>query len=465
MGNDTLFNGTSSTSPFKTLLRAIDAILNVTRYNNTNNSNSSSNNYTSTTIAKATIFIMPGVYQGDGNMNLLITSTNVSIAFEATNSSYGATVLTSAETPILQFVNCTNSVQHSVVGFTFLNSVANASSSSDESHLVSKEMKERTRGSLRHRLDELSRERDALYTASSDEYEYKHSDKEEIEKRDYDGNTSVLREFIDNVTMRYDFNENNYDDDDEHKDKKKDFIDQVARSIARSSPIVPPTSESESSTTSTLSPSLKSGGYFVLSKVLISSSSVMVSNCTFEEGDSTLGVAVTSSSDVSITEAVVIQSVFRSIDAGAVYARDYGSSLIIQGCTFENNSYLVGGAVGINSEAEATITKSMFVDNIGMTGGGGALAVYGATINVSLCTFVGNIGTGGVNSGGAVLVVQATAASFVDSVFLTNEANTGGAISTITDEVNITNCIFENNQVTPLFLSYDLFLSSYPHLL
>jgi len=407
LGNDTLFNGTSASFPFQTLQRALSAILNAI-----------------TTATNATIYVMPGVYQGDGNTNLVITSSNVSINFEAVNPAYGATVLASVDEFVFRFVNCSSSVRHSVVGFTFLNFIATAltSPSSFSSKLEGREERRRRMNEIRrHRFEELHREWDALY-ATLDNYEDDES-KEVDEGKQHITNVP-FREFIDNVTNSHEFS-NDYS-------KKRDFMNHVAKSVSRTLPSTPGINSNHS----------------VLSKVLISSSAVTISNCTFQGGNSSLAVAATTYNNaVATTEALLINCTFQSLDAGAVYAQDYGTNVTIYGCLFQDNSYSVGGAVSIYNNAVATITESRFVDNIG-THGGGALVVYGASVKVKSCLFEGNGAVGSTNSGGAVLVIQSTWASFEETLFSKNAANVGGAMSTITDILNITNCIFDNNQVT-----------------
>ena len=143
------------------------------------------------------------------------------------------------------------------------------------------------------------------------------------------------------------------------------------------------------------------------------------------------------------------------------------STLIVNNCTFENNtSCYDGGAIHLESKKEATITDSTFKNNIAENGFGGAIAAIpqdyaGSSVKVEGGLFEGNVsnkfgpcfhydpetrfkGAGGAIAGSNLHINNAT--------FKNNSTNDqGGAIYSynyneqeMTDTA-ITNCTFEGN--------------------
>jgi predicted outer membrane repeat protein len=117
----------------------------------------------------------------------------------------------------------------------------------------------------------------------------------------------------------------------------------------------------------------------------------------------------------------VADSTFTNIDAtvaGAALTNENGGSLTVERTTFHAN---LNGA--IFGGGPTTIADSVFTDNVGDSGGGGAL-LHSKDVTVTRCRFEGNHASGGgAIYGSARLVVE-------DSVFTDNTATIfdGGAI-------------------------------------
>ncbi|WP_409199583.1 beta strand repeat-containing protein [Methanobrevibacter sp. DSM 116169] len=127
-----------------------------------------------------------------------------------------------------------------------------------------------------------------------------------------------------------------------------------------------------------------------------------------------------------------------------------GAILNVTGGTFINNTATgIGGAIYSVSPGIATISNAVFINNTSPQGG--AIATATQTL-ISNCTFIGNVAKGtGINlNGGALHINQVKAfVTIIDSQFINNSANKGGAINIATGAVvNISNSLLEFNKAT-----------------
>lgn len=123
-------------------------------------------------------------------------------------------------------------------------------------------------------------------------------------------------------------------------------------------------------------------------------------------------------------------------DGGAIYKPGSGT-LNVTGCTFVGNIAVHGGAIYAGF-GTLNVTDSTFAGN-GANLDGGAIAIFVGTVNVLRSTFTANIaneagaGIFRVGGGGAIVVGDAAAASgflnVTQSTFVANTAFNGGALS------------------------------------
>eukprot|EP00210_Caulerpa_lentillifera_P004995 g4769.t1 len=146
---------------------------------------------------------------------------------------------------------------------------------------------------------------------------------------------------------------------------------------------------------------------------------------------------------------------------GAVVLSGNGT-FSIQGCHFERNEAIIGGAVWGNtsydlanttasggkasSVSRLTIANSDFINNSAITEGG-ALSVKWTDIRANLTSFHNNVAGG---SGGAIYTDNAYNLNFLDCEFSSNFANaSGGAIFAVNAyDIYATNSIFSNHSAT-----------------
>eukprot|EP00210_Caulerpa_lentillifera_P004998 g4772.t1 len=137
-------------------------------------------------------------------------------------------------------------------------------------------------------------------------------------------------------------------------------------------------------------------------------------------------------------------------------------SFLIQGCHFERNEAIIGGAVWgntsydlvnttasggkVRSVSRLTIENSNFINNNAIAEGG-ALSVKWTDIRANLTSFHNNAAGG---SGGAIYTDDAYNINFLDCEFSSNFANaSGGAIFAVNAyDIYATNSIFSNHSAT-----------------
>jgi len=416
--------------------------------------------------ATVSIFVLPGVYQGEGNQNLILisndifvpinsnssnTSVSVSISFVALDAAYGATNITvctsysssssSSSSWFLRFDLGNNDssspslpIECELSGFTindavFCSSTGSTSLKTEETPFVTTESK-------RARLEEQIKKFDARLSLLID---YDDDDKRVSSERRYKRLKAGLRSLIDRRSLV-----NSLEVMEGTTTSPTAFVMIVASSNA----------------TTTSPSSILQYGF-------------TITNCSFE-GDSTAVSLVREPSNnrsSAIINVVIENSVFQSLTAGAVYVDgggDGGVFVQITECLFVNNlcdgNTSVGGALVVRNSAVVSVTSSSFVDNFAILAGGAIYASSNVSIWIKSSLFDGNMVLPIAEipaMGGAVFVTSSGANSSLsssssspsvvtirDSVFKENiAAVAGGAIASDGARLNVSECLFEANQV------------------
>ena len=182
---------------------------------------------------------------------------------------------------------------------------------------------------------------------------------------------------------------------------------------------------------------------------LLNSRDIELNNILFVNGSSALGGAVY----VNGTRAVISDCIFVNNTAeygGAIYN---AVDLTIDSTVFDGNVAIEGGAVA--TDGDLTVTESLFINNIatgdGENGGAGA-AICGMfaddfTLTIADSTFENNTAWTGEESsswGGAIDTCFDTV--IIDSEFINNTAECGGAISASFGTVEISGSNFTENK-------------------
>lgn len=124
------------------------------------------------------------------------------------------------------------------------------------------------------------------------------------------------------------------------------------------------------------------------------------------------------------------------------------SAVSFLNCEFENNHGINGGVISAHSST-LTLDRSTFRSNRAEMDGGSIFADDGSTVAVSSCLFEEN--TSG-RQGGSIRLFNGTSATFINSSFTRNKAESGGAIHATSFEefaqIEIEGCHFHGNQAT-----------------
>lgn len=138
-----------------------------------------------------------------------------------------------------------------------------------------------------------------------------------------------------------------------------------------------------------------------------------------------------------------------------------GSTLNIENCVFKNINAQANNGGAARIQGVASISGSLFENNITGGGyGGGAICIYNAAnVTIDKCSFIGNTSNTNGNSGGGAIVARGTVATacevtITNSTFANNiSGKTGGAIlssvqssNALTVNVKAINCTFTGNQ-------------------
>jgi len=153
---------------------------------------------------------------------------------------------------------------------------------------------------------------------------------------------------------------------------------------------------------------------------------------------------------------------------------NFAATVIVNGLTFQNgNTTGVGGAIYIVPSGNLTVNDSTFSGNKAESGGGAICNNTGTSLTVSNSTFTGNMTTAAVSGGaiyalgdltvnsstftgntattagasGGAIFVAAGSATVNSSTFTSNAASRGGAVYSNGTALNITNSLFQSNNI------------------
>ena len=159
-------------------------------------------------------------------------------------------------------------------------------------------------------------------------------------------------------------------------------------------------------------------------------------NCTFQnniaEGDDAYGAAL----DIEAKNMQIINTTFKNnridnsalVGGAAIYFNS--TELIIDNCTFDSNVANIASNIYIvDTGKNILINKSRFTNNVAFNNHGqyGGILSYGSNINITDCLFENNTVTGGI---GAALVFNSVVGivNLESNDFINNHATQGGAI-------------------------------------
>jgi len=207
--------------------------------------------------------------------------------------------------------------------------------------------------------------------------------------------------------------------------------------------------------------------------IYISESTVTIQDSTFD-GNTSSGdggaVYIDDYSTVTIQDST-FEDNSADEEGGAIYI-NYYSTVTIQNSTFTSNSAVDGGAISVNYESNVTIQDSTFDGNTSSDDGGAiSVEIYYNIVTIQNSTFVHNYanGDGGAiysyntllhidgstfydngadGTGGAIHAYEYTNVEIYDSLFASNHANYGGAISFKNSEFVIADSVFYENSAS-----------------
>jgi predicted outer membrane repeat protein len=150
---------------------------------------------------------------------------------------------------------------------------------------------------------------------------------------------------------------------------------------------------------------------------------------------------------------------FNSSDSDSVIRSSDGlSTIVLDNCTFSQNSAQYGGVININN-GNLNITDCVFLNNHAEYYGG-AIAGDGVEIHASNSKFISNYAV--EDAGGAFYLKDSIL--IAKNIELINcSANFGGAITSLSSELNLNNCKAKNNRakyyggaIYKMYTSFDL---------
>eukprot|EP00210_Caulerpa_lentillifera_P003956 g3775.t1 len=139
----------------------------------------------------------------------------------------------------------------------------------------------------------------------------------------------------------------------------------------------------------------------------------------------------------------------RTADNEALYGGsisvESSSNALISNCRFTNNTAKGdGGVIYILHEARVVLLRSIFISNEAISGGAMFLQNF-ANVKLVDCNFVNNTAT---NNGGAICIEQNSTLVSLDSTFSNNQAVHGGAIYLTSSIMSLESIILNSNHAT-----------------
>ncbi|OQD59342.1 adhesin-like protein [Methanobrevibacter arboriphilus JCM 13429 = DSM 1125] len=197
---------------------------------------------------------------------------------------------------------------------------------------------------------------------------------------------------------------------------------------------------------------------------------ISIANSNFTNNSANTGGAIYNDEGLmEIYSSVFLNNKAIGENGGGAIFNDYCDiPIIIDSCSFINNSAKVGGSIG--SSGSLNILRSKFIDNTATSGGGGIASAggeLGYICNIYNSSFINN----SAPMGGAVLNIMQL--NIFNCNFTNNKANeTGEAIINLISPLNVSNSNFNNNSATkgsdiylstiqfPVSITYNTFLNS-----
>jgi cysteine-rich repeat protein len=132
-------------------------------------------------------------------------------------------------------------------------------------------------------------------------------------------------------------------------------------------------------------------------------------------------------------------------DGAGIYIN--GSDVTIRNCEIRDNINADdGGGLFATGGSFVYLSDSLLLFNTATDDGGGAMVRNGSSALIERCSFIGNTGGSGGQGGG--LAVTNAAVVMLNSIFVQNTCNTGGAIAVSSGTLGMTNCTLFNNGST-----------------
>ncbi len=183
----------------------------------------------------------------------------------------------------------------------------------------------------------------------------------------------------------------------------------------------------------------------------IEGASVLFSGCTLESNvaDFEGGGILNDGGNVNLRDCVLDDNQALDWDSGGGMVNRGGVASVSR-CVLKNNAATSGsGGAMANYNSNVLLQECSFTDN-SAAGGGGALYNSGGVVFMERCDFERNATTGGFRSGGAVYNTGGSPASFNSCGFVSNSATGhGGAIyhsQPGSGSLNVRGCTFDDNK-------------------
>lgn len=184
---------------------------------------------------------------------------------------------------------------------------------------------------------------------------------------------------------------------------------------------------------------------------------LIMKNCTLSSGKANNGGGLADGSGSGSLSLVMEGCTFTDNTAtkgSAACALNFLNGISIKNCIFENNKAIVnGGCSAVDIVQTATITNCIFKNNSSITGrSGAALSVRKASgiVTVNNCSFTGNINSG--NDGGSAVTKQVDTGidegglvKLINCTFYNNRGGRG-AVYIYQGEAIVVNCTFTGNK-------------------
>ncbi|MDY6833354.1 MAG: PKD domain-containing protein [Chloroflexota bacterium] len=182
----------------------------------------------------------------------------------------------------------------------------------------------------------------------------------------------------------------------------------------------------------------------------VKNSSPQIINCTLQENSAEQeggGIYSLDSSSPILNNCIFVNNDARW--GGGIYNRN--SSADLSDCIFDSNTASEGGGGVYNQSCDSiTVINCRFSSNLAndsASGCGGGIYNYGSSVLIGNCTFEDNTG----NAGGGIWNDFFTSATINDCTFYMNTAEDGGGVFNCSASPTIINCWFNKNSAIGIY--------------